>query len=52
MKLTTGEYNEKHLLRAVNISKSYNIGSFIKRKKQILETVSVDIGHNSVLGCV
>ncbi len=52
MKLTTDEYNEKHLLRAVNISKSYNIGSFIKREKQILGAVSVDIDHNSVVGCV
>ncbi len=52
MKLTTDKQNEKYLLRAMNISKTYNIGSFIKRKKQILESVSVDIGYNSIIGCV
>jgi len=42
----------KPLLSASKISKSYRIGAFIKRRKQILSNIDIDINKGEIVGCV
>ncbi len=40
------------LLKAVNINKSYSVGAFIKKQRQILDNVNIDIEAGEIVGCV